>query len=44
MTAKRAAAAVAKREAMSQPSQSQVFIDLGDDLGDGALTSGDEGH
>jgi hypothetical protein len=44
MTAKRAAAAGARREATSQPSWPRVFIDLGDDLGDGTSTSGDAGH
>jgi hypothetical protein len=41
MMAKRAAVALARKEATNQPSQPQVFIDLGDD---GPSTSGGAGH
>jgi hypothetical protein len=41
MVAKRAPAVSARKETMSQPSQSRVFIDLGDD---GSSTRGSACH
>jgi hypothetical protein len=42
---KRDAVTSARREVTSQPpNQSWDFIDLNDDLGDNASTSGDAGH
>jgi hypothetical protein len=44
MVPKSAAAVSARKDAMNQPSQPRVFIDLSDDLSDGVSTSGGAGH